>query len=184
MDLRPQSSPTTSMGTRTMSAWSVRSEPLKDLCVRVIRGRVSAASSSASLLWTPKPDGFPPKATCGPRCRRHLPSPAKRWLPARRPPQVSWLPTLICPGGDRSPVGRPVGRRFGRPTAPFRPPRTTPCHPGRGRAHPGPSHNTGHAGPHTAVRRASRKRRQGSLNPVSPWVCQWTVGSRAIIVTW
>jgi len=30
---------------------------------------------------------------------------------------------------------------------------------GRDRAHPGPSHTTGHAGPHPAVRVASRKRR-------------------------
>ena len=37
--------------------------------------------------------------------------------------------------------------------------RTITSQSGRGRAHPGPSHTTGHAGPHPAVRRASLKRR-------------------------
>ena len=36
---------------------------------------------------------------------------------------------------------------------------SAPPQSGRGRAHPGPSHTTGHAGPHPAVRVASRKRR-------------------------
>ena len=47
---------------------------------------------------------------------------------------------------------------------------------GRRRAHPGASHTTGRAGPHPAVRVASRKRRYGSANPFRPRLAQYALG--------
>ena len=47
---------------------------------------------------------------------------------------------------------------------------------GRRRAHPGASHTTGRAGPHPAVRVASRKRRYGSANPCRPRSAQYALG--------